>query len=82
MSATRRQFCLSLNMLTHWGRDNIAAISQTTLLNAFSWTELSEPELRYKIPLKFVPRSPINNIPTSNGLAPSRRQVIIWTNDG
>ena len=35
--------------------------------------------------LKFVPKGPINNIPALvqiNGLAPVRRQAIIWTNDG
>ena len=36
---------------------------------------------------KFVPKGPINNIPSSiigldNSLAPTRRQAIIWTNDG
>ena len=32
-----------------------------------------------KISLNFVPKSPTNNIPA---LAPTRRQAIIWTNDG
>ena len=33
--------------------------------------------------MTFVPKGPINNIIGSdNGLAPSRRQAIIWTNDG
>ena len=38
-----------------------------------------------KISLKFVPKGPINNVPSSvldNGLTPSRRQAIIWTNGG
>ena len=38
-----------------------------------------------KISLKFVPKGPINNIPSLVQimvLAPSRRQAIIWTNDG
>ena len=38
-----------------------------------------------EISLKFVPRGPINNVPafgSDNGLAPARRQAIIWTNDG
>ena len=40
-----------------------------------------------KISLLFVPKCPINNIPafsigSDNGLAPVRRQAIIWTNDG
>ena len=30
------------NLLTHWGRDKMAAISQTTLANAFSWVKISE----------------------------------------
>ena len=37
-----------------------------------------------KISLKFVPKSPINNIPvlgSDNGLAPARCQAIVWTND-
>ena len=40
--------------------------------------------IRLKIPLKFVPRGPINNIPAlvQIGLAPTRRQAIIWTNVG
>ena len=35
--------------------------------------------------MTFVPKGPINTIPafgTDNGLAPSRRQAIIWTYDG
>ena len=32
-----------------------------------------------KISLKFVPKGPINNIP--DGLAPTRQEAIIWTND-
>ena len=34
-----------------------------------------------KISLKFVPKGPNNNIPAI-GLAPTRRQDIIWNNDG
>ena len=29
---------------------------------------------------KFVPKGPIDNSPADNGLAPIRRQAIIWTN--
>ena len=33
--------------------------------------------------MKFVPKGPISNIPGSdNGLAPTRREDIIWINDG
>ena len=34
--------------------------------------------------LKFVPKGPIDNNPTfglDDGLAPTRRQAIVWTND-
>ena len=39
------------------------------------------------VSLKFVPMGQVNNIPAlvrilDNGLAPIRRQAIIWTNDG
>ena len=33
--------------LTHWGRDTMAAISQTTLSNAFSWMKMLEFGLRF-----------------------------------
>ena len=37
-----------------------------------------------KISLKFVPKGPeqYSSICSDNGLAPSRRQAIIWINDG
>ena len=35
------------NCLTHWGRDKIAAISQTTLSNAYSWMKMLEFWLRF-----------------------------------
>ena len=34
-------------MLTHWGRDKMDAISQTTFSNAFSWTKMYEFRLRF-----------------------------------
>ena len=33
--------------LTHWGRDKMAAFSQTTLSNAFSWIKMFEFRLRF-----------------------------------
>ena len=32
---------------THWGRDEIAAISQTTFSNTFSWKKMHEFRLRF-----------------------------------
>ena len=121
--------------LTHWGRDKMAAISQTTLSNAFPWKKIYEPRMRihWSLFLKFELttsqhwqrsrlRRPISKIHmillmdaktwmtsliimfavrpicvqdsifkmssespefgSDNGLVPSRRQAIIWTNDG
>ena len=53
----------------------------------FKWIFLNENVwISINIPLKFVPRGPINNIHTNigsgNGLAPTRRQAIFWTNNG
>ena len=47
--------------LTHLGWDQIAAISQTTFWNAFSWMKMYE--FCFKISLKFVPKFWVNNIP-------------------
>ena len=38
---------LSIAYLTHWGRDKMDAISQTTLSSAFSWMKMLEFQLRY-----------------------------------
>ena len=35
-------WCQEFYLLTHWGRDEIDAISQTTLSNAFSWMKMLE----------------------------------------
>ena len=39
--------CYSLSSLTHWGRDKMAAIFQTTFSNAFSWMQINEFWLRF-----------------------------------
>ena len=46
-----------VSILTHWGRDKMDAISQTTLSNTFLRMKMLE------LWLKFVPEGPINNIP-------------------
>ena len=33
-----------------------------------------------QIAIRFVPKGPIDNIGSGNGLAPDRRQVITWAN--
>ena len=39
--------CHCLILLTHWGQDKIADISQTTFSNAFSWMKMYEFRLRF-----------------------------------
>ena len=48
-----------IRLVKHWGRDKMAAISQTTVSNAFSWMKMYQ----FTISLKFVHRGPNNNIP-------------------
>ena len=62
---------LSSCTLTHWGRDKIDAISQTTFSSAFSWNVW----IPIKISLKFVPKGPINNIP-------ALVQIMAWRRPG
>ena len=52
----------------------------------FIWISLNENVwISIKISWNFIAKSPINifsSIGSDNGLAPSRWQTIIWTNDG
>ena len=59
-------------MLTHWGWDRMAAIFQTTFSDAFSWMKIFKFRLGL---LKFVPKSPINNIP-------ALVQIMAWRRPG
>ena len=47
--------------LTHWVRENLADISQTTFSNTFSW--MQNIRISSKISLRFVPKGPNNIIP-------------------
>ena len=47
-------FCLGLNVLTHWGRDKVDAISQTTVSDTFSWMKIFE--FRLKLHWNLLPR--------------------------
>ena len=58
-------------LLTHWGRDKMAAVSQTTLSNAFSLIKF----VSIKISLKFVPKGRINN---NSALV----QIMAWRRSG
>ena len=62
-----------LRDLTHWGRDNMGAISQTKISNACSWMKMCEVRLRFQWSL-FV-TGPINNIP-------ALVQIMAWRRSG
>ena len=62
----------ALEVSTHWGRDKMDAIKQTTFSNAFSWMNIWTS---VKISLKFAPKGPINNVP---GLA----EIMAWRRPG
>ena len=63
------------NRFTHWGRDKMATIFQTTFWNAFSRMKMYEFRLRFHWSLFLRVQLTIFQHWT-------RRQAIIWTNDG
>ena len=69
------------NVLTHWGRDKIPAIFQTTFSNGFLWMKMHEFQLKFHWSLFLEVKLTIFSTGSDNGLAPTRRQAIIWTND-
>ena len=71
----------TLPQLTHWGRDKMAAISQTTLSNVFSWMKMLEIRLQFQWSLFLRAQLTIFQH-SDNGLVPTRRKAIICTNDG
>ena len=73
LSGKWRPYCLGLNVLTHWGRDKMAAIFQMIFSNGLSGNE--NVWISIYVSLKFVPRGPINNITTL-------LQVMAWRRPG
>ena len=67
--------------LRHWGLAKIAAILQTTFLNAFSWMKTFEFKIKFHWNMLFGFNWQYVNIGSDNGLTPNRRQAIIWCND-
>ena len=61
------------NDFRHWGWDKIAAISQTTFSNAFSWNK--NMWISLMISLKFVSKDRINNFP-------ALAQITVWRRAG
>ena len=55
--------------------DAISQMTFSNILNENVWVTI-------KIPLKFVLKGSTNSIGSDNGLALTRQQSIVWTNDG
>ena len=82
---SKRQFGFDVNMallflreiatsvLTHWGRDKMTDILQTTFSNAYTWMKIYK--FRWKNSLKFVLYGLINNIP-------ALVQIMAWCRSG
>ena len=71
-----------IQCLTHWGRDRMAAIFQMTCWSGFLWMKMHEFRLRFHWSLFLGVQLIIFQLGSDNGLSPTRRQAIIWTNDG
>ena len=73
--------------LTHWGRDKMAAIFQTTFSNAFSWMKMYE--FRLKFHWSFVLKGPTNSIPAlvlimawhQTGAKPLSEPMVVYFTD-
>ena len=68
--------------LTHWGWDKMADISQTTFSNIFSSIKMCQFWLKFHWSLFLRVQLTNSSIVSDNGLAPSKRQAIIWSNAG
>ena len=66
--ATLQHISMMPLVLTHWGQDKMAAISQTTLRCIFLNENVT---ISIKISLKLVPKDSINDIP-------SMIQIMVW----
>ena len=67
-------------ILTHWGRDKMADIYVFSWIKTWPWP--CEFRLIFHWSLCIRVQLTIFHISSDNGLAPSRWQAIIWTNDG
>ena len=65
---------------TLWGLDQMAAIFWMTYSKAFSWMKMYEFHLKYHWNLFLRFELTIFIIGSDNGLVPTRKEAIIWTN--
>ena len=69
-------------LVTHWGRDTMVTILQMKFWNAFSQMKMFYFDWNWIEIRSWLYNQKFTNIGSDNGLAPNRRQAIIWTNDG
>ena len=72
----------SINTYAYCGLDEMAAVFQTTYSNTFSWMKMYKFRIRFHLDLFSRVQLKKSSIGSDIGLAPSRRQGIIWTNYG
>ena len=60
----------------------MVAVPQTTFSDAFSWIKMYTFGLKFHRSLFLKDQLKYSGTGSGNGLAPIRRQDIIWTNDG
>ena len=77
-----KEFCFGFEQAisTHFHPDKMAAISQTTFPNAFSWMKVLYFDSNFTAMCSYGSIWIYFSIGSDNGLAPIRRQAIIWTN--
>ena len=68
--------------LTHWCQDRMATILQRTSSNLFPVSKLLYCNSNFTKSSSQRSNQQYTSIGLDNGLAPNRRQAIIWTNDG
>ena len=68
--------------LTHWDRDKMVAILQTTFTDAFSWMKMYRFRLKFQWYCSQGSSLQCLSISSDIGLVPTRRQAIVWTIDG
>ena len=67
--------------LTHWDGDKMAAISQMTFSSAFYWMKCIDFDQQFIAVCSLWSNWWYSGTGSDNGLAPTRRPAIIWTND-
>ena len=78
------QFKRNRSMLTHWGQARWPPLWQTTFSSAFPWIKIYKFWIKFhwNMFLRWTSNWQYGGIASDIGLAPKRRQAIIWSNVG